>query len=425
MIHTVCTTNVDTCHSLSFNLRLNFFFPTFVDDGFSRSADVGMPRVRDARRGTTSARRGATVSRVSTLRGRGRRSVGRARTKTKGGCGARPRRAAHGSLADYCARRIRSDFRGDVTSTYAALPRLSAPTSLVPPLSLSRSLPRPLLTARGVPAVRRFHSRRDAAGRAISTARSRQKRSPSVKVAIVLTYVNYARASRAHAHRLIVPLSPLVPPWATTCPPALFLPLGAPWHPLPPPPPRYRYHNNSIGGEITIPAAYFTMTLGYGASRLAAAADSDSHADGKLGLLARPVRRVTRRGFCQRNFAVAHSAINISRGSSPTTCSIPRGGAQPRRPRAGPARGGAPSYGRVYKQTPGPGRRCFDRHGRVAGGVSIGTFSPYRISVDTSMNFVINYFCSLKRRALPHQPRSYARFDSNGLQFTLRNPFKY
>lgn len=58
----------------------------------------------------------------------------------------------------------------------------------------------------------RFHSRRDAAGRAISAARSRQKRSPSVKVAIV-PHVWAARAGIcALAHSLATSRHLFTPP---------------------------------------------------------------------------------------------------------------------------------------------------------------------------------------------------------------------
>lgn len=63
---------------------------------------------------------------------------------------------------------------------------------------------RPFLGAGCSKCVRRcrFHSRRDAARRAISVALSRQKRSPSVKVAIVHTYVGCARGYCALTYNL-------------------------------------------------------------------------------------------------------------------------------------------------------------------------------------------------------------------------------
>jgi len=92
-------------------------------------------------------------------------------------------------------------------------------------------------------------------------ARSRQKRSPSVKVAIVHTYMDCAREYRRSrtlsyysTSPLLLPLVPFKPlparplssfPIALAPAAAAAVPLSQQWH----------------WGEITIPAAYFTMTL--------------------------------------------------------------------------------------------------------------------------------------------------------------------
>lgn len=114
-------------------------------------------------------------------------------------------------------------------------------------------------------------------------------------------------------------------------------------------------------GEITIPAACFTMTLATAASRLAAATDRihtqtrnlNPHASGPTRYSPRLLSAEFRRG--------AFSDQRFARGSPHYLFDL-RGGAQPRRPRAGPARAGAPRPCLQTNARPGRRRRrCFDR----------------------------------------------------------------
>lgn len=178
---------------------------------------IGVSKCRNAAR-TTRRKRTRHTTRHDTTTLRGHFALARTRQiKTK----RRDTRSDAVSRSDFASQKQNLRCSGNThspcrvstsTSTYAALPRLSAPFTVQhlpppppPPFFLLLSLLCRCCCSRR---ALRFHSRRDAAGRAISTARSRQKRSPSVKVAIV-THVcmgyTRARGYRALSHTLSLP----------------------------------------------------------------------------------------------------------------------------------------------------------------------------------------------------------------------------